>query len=155
MNSVLSKYIKASSVSFIGKVVSVGSGLGVVYLLTQILDKAAFGGFMWALSIVLLVAMVLSRFFQSLVVYHGARGTADKAVVPLSLGWGLVLGVGIAWGLSFNDSLPFLSELAWVVPCYMAAFIVGAHHRARQEITAMVMVQELSLIHISSPRDRG
>jgi len=144
MNSaIVRKYMKASSVSFLAKVMSVSSGLGVVYILTQTLGKAEFGAFMWALSFVLLISMVVNSFFQSLIMYHGAREAFDKDITRFALFWVPIVGVFIAGGMTVLSRSHWLASLAWVAPCYMLNFIMTTHYRSRQAVTTMLVFQEI------------
>lgn len=150
----IKKYLQASSVSLVAKVLVMLSAVGVLYIVNQVLDKDGFGLFMLALAICLLLAMVVSGAFCSLILYHVSRGRFEKRTVEFSLFWGPIAAGICAYGLYLGagfisalmgkpEMVIWLESLALLVPAYSANFILTSYYRAQQKVERMLIFQEI------------
>ncbi len=148
-------YLKSVSVAGLAKVFSVLAAIVALWQLNTLMGKSEFGAFMVVFSLLSIITLAWAGFFQSLILYHGAR---DQSGAPsLFLRSSLTYGLGGAMALTalLAGLAPIFAKLlgqsqldllfittASVIPAQFVNRVLCAYQRACQRVPMQMLYQE-------------
>lgn len=157
--SVLSHYLRSGVAAILAKGLNAAAMIAVLSLLNRVMPKDVFGLFMLALTVVTIVASILSSSFNSLQLYRIARlDQGDTSTARRMNGacilYGGVLGVIVAGVIGFGaeliaslfrkpDLAIWLQAVALYIPVNALLRTVTSGIKAQQEVVRATLYQDV------------
>jgi O-antigen/teichoic acid export membrane protein len=112
MSAVLTSYFRAGGVTLIAKIFAAVASLAEIYFLNLLLGKADYGAFVYALTIVLIVGIVIGNPMRSLILY---RLSKDKDTVLSTDFFKGMVGITILLGIIATLTIFGLGWQSWII----------------------------------------
>ena len=112
MSHIFTSYLRAGSMTLIAKIFAAIASLAEIYFLNLLLGKAEYGAFIYALTIVLIIGIVVGNPMRSLILYR--LSTYKDNVLNTDFFKGMV-GVAILVGVIVTLVIMMIGWQAWII----------------------------------------